>query len=181
MVESRDELTLACHLQFNFSSAHVSRHRSTSTIITIRGRRREETHKIIRDNQFNGIHYRPRYNKSTITITIPQNQRKKKRRRRRIEQNPREREKKKSHIHPIRFDHRSKITIEFRGHISNRGGARFQQGFNLITTLLLCPFVTEEDNTSSNYGVDLADEDARFEDTESLSYNGQTHRSLALS
>lgn len=95
MVESRDELTLACHLQFNFSSAHVSRHRSTSTIITIRGRRREETHKIIRDNQFNGIHYRPRYNKSTITITIPQNQRKKKRRRRRIEQNPREREKKK--------------------------------------------------------------------------------------
>ncbi|XP_029055708.2 follistatin-A [Osmia bicornis bicornis] len=45
------------------------------------------------------------------------------------------------------------------------------------------PFYIEEDNTSSNYGVDLADEDARFEDveTESLSYNGQTHRSLALS
>ncbi|XP_033313513.1 uncharacterized protein LOC117212668 [Bombus bifarius] len=43
------------------------------------------------------------------------------------------------------------------------------------------PLYIEEDNTSSNYGVDLADEDARFEDAESLSYNGQTHRSLALS
>ncbi|XP_076665899.1 follistatin-related protein 3-like isoform X2 [Andrena cerasifolii] len=45
------------------------------------------------------------------------------------------------------------------------------------------PLYIEEDNTSSNYGVDLADEDARFEDTETepLSYNGQTHRSMALS
>ncbi|XP_015439746.1 PREDICTED: follistatin [Dufourea novaeangliae] len=45
------------------------------------------------------------------------------------------------------------------------------------------PLYIEKDNTSSNYGLDLADEDARFEDTESdsLSYNAQTHHSLALS
>lgn len=55
-----------------------------------------------------------------------------------------------------------------------------QTDVNLIITLFcFWLFVAEEDNTSSNYGVDLADEDTRFE--ESLLYNGQTHRSLALS
>lgn len=111
MVESKDELTLACHLQFNFSSAHVSRHRSTSTIITIRRRRREETHKIIRDNQFNGIHYRPRYNKSTVTVRAESEEEEEKR----IKKKEKKKEKmkkskrKKSHVTLIR----STIRFEF--------------------------------------------------------------------
>lgn len=161
----------------------MSRHRSTSTIITIRRRRREETHKIIRDNQFNGIHYRPRYNKSTITI--PQNQKKKRKEKKKKKKGakiyPR---RKKSRVTLIRSTGLVSIIEDndriSRAYIESRRSA-IPIGFNLITTLLLCPFVTEEDNTSSNYGVDLADEDARFEDAESLSYNGQTHRSLALS
>lgn len=117
----------------------MSRHRSTSTIITIRRRRREETHKIIRDNQFNGIHYRPRYNKSTITI--PQNQKKKRKEKKKKKGAKIYPRGKKSRVTLIRSTGLVSIIEDndriSRAYIESRRSA-IPIGFNLITTLLLC-------------------------------------------